>query len=196
MAFGTSALRSLFRGREAAPPPPEVPLYIAVVDIARNPDWFTAGGVPDTIDGRFDMVVLILSLVHLRLETGPRAAVDLSVSLTERFVADMDGTMRQIGIGDLVVGKHIGRLVGALGGRLGAYRAALGEASEPDAFETALVRNLYRGERPGEHALAWTAARARAFHRDLERADLADIMAARLPNLEAQPLASARRLPS
>ena len=74
-----------------------------------------------------------------------------SVWLTELFVDDMDGQLRQEGIGDVVVGKHIGRMVSALGGRLAAYRAALsGEAD----FGEALTRNLYRGEAPAPEALA------------------------------------------
>jgi cytochrome b pre-mRNA-processing protein 3 len=62
-----------------------------------------------------------------------------SVRLTELFVTDMDGQLRESGVGDLVVGKHIGRLMSVLGGRLGAYRAAL--AGQED-LGAALERNL------------------------------------------------------
>src|SRR3546814_14845384 len=66
-----------------------------------------------------------------------------SVWLTELFVDDMDGQLRQIGIGDMIVGKHIGRMMSALGGRLSAYRSGLGAG---ESLEDALVRNLYRSE--------------------------------------------------
>ena len=80
--------------------------------------------MPDTIDGRFDMIAAILALVLLRLEAEGEAGRDPSVLLTEIFIDDMDGTLRQIGIGDYVVGKHVGRMMSALGGRLAAFRDA------------------------------------------------------------------------
>lgn len=137
------------------------PLYNAAVAAARQPGWYLHGRVADTLDGRFDMVALMLSLALLRLEAeGDRYAAE-SALLTELFVDDMDGQLREIGIGDVVVGKHIGRMMSALGGRLGAYRAAL--AGE-EALEDALQRNLYRGAAPGADAVAWTAARLRTLH--------------------------------
>jgi cytochrome b pre-mRNA-processing protein 3 len=133
------------------------PLYAGVIAAAREPHWYMEGGVPDTLDGRFDMVAAILSLVLLRLEA--LGAQTESVKLTELFIEDMDGQIRQIGFGDVVVGKQVGRMVGALGGRLAAYRAGLaGEASLADA----LVRNLYRGEGPAADELAYVEAQLRA----------------------------------
>ncbi|WP_204310223.1 ubiquinol-cytochrome C chaperone family protein, partial [Enterobacter cloacae] len=76
--------------------------------------------------------------------------VPFSTHLTEVFIDDMDGQLRQIGIGDIVVGKHVGKMMGMLGGRLGAYREALAAGG----FDEALVRNLYRGEAPAPAALA------------------------------------------
>ena len=91
------------------------PLYNAVVARGRQPHWYRVGGVADTIDGRFEMIAATLSLViaRLELETEQRRHV---AWLTELFVTDMDGQLREIGIGDMVVGKHIGRMMGALGG--------------------------------------------------------------------------------
>ena len=87
--------------------------------------------------------------VLMRLEQ--QGATQESVWLTELFVDDMDGQLRQEGIGDVVVGKHIGRMVSALGGRISAYRAALaGKADMADA----LRRNLYRGAPVSDAALA------------------------------------------
>jgi len=141
------SFRKLFR---PAPDPREArrPLWQGVVAAARAPHWYRAGGVPDTLDGRFDMICLILSLVLHRIDDDPAQAA-AGVQLTELFVADMDGQIRQIGFGDMVVGKQIGRMVGALGGRLGAYRAADGS----DELRQALVRNLWRGEAPPDAAL-------------------------------------------
>lgn len=126
-------------------------LYDRVIAIARTPHWYESGGVPDTLDGRFDMVAAVLSLVLLRLEDVP-AAGPASARLTERFVTDMDGQMRESGVGDIGVGKHIGKMMGMLGGRLGAYRDGLAA----NDLRGAMARNLYRSGVPGEAAVAHT----------------------------------------
>lgn len=133
------------------------PLWHRVVEIAREKEWYRDCGIADTIAGRFDAITLILSLVLLRMEREP-ALIDPSVRLTELFVEDMDGQLRQGGVGDLVVGKHIGKLMGSLGGRLGAYREAL-EAGE-EAMAQAVARNVTL--RDGGDPLL-VARRARAF---------------------------------
>ncbi|QXQ06988.1 ubiquinol-cytochrome C chaperone family protein [Sphingosinicellaceae bacterium] len=136
--------------------PPGDALYRRIVELARSPSWFQAGGVPDTVDGRFDAVALVLALVMLRLER--EDAARFSVDVTERFIADMDGSLRQMGIGDPTVGKQVGHMVGALGGRLGAYREALaGQAPLAEA----LARNLYRGAAVDPVALAWSEGEVR-----------------------------------
>ncbi|WP_242126715.1 ubiquinol-cytochrome C chaperone family protein [Sphingobium sp. Sx8-8] len=133
------------------------PLYNAIVAEGRQPHWYVEGQVPDTIDGRFDMIVAVLAQALIRLEA--LGAAQESVWLTELFVDDMDGQLRQEGIGDVVVGKHIGRMVSALGGRLAAYRAAL--AGETELAE-ALLRNLYRGQAPSAEALTHVESHLRS----------------------------------
>lgn len=152
------------------------PLYNAVVTQARTLHWYRDGAVPDTIDGRFEMVSAILALVIARLELEAEQRQNIAW-LIELFVADMDGQLREIGIGDMVVGKHMGRMVGALGGRIGAYREGLREGS----FEAALVRNLYRGTEPPAAALDHTAERLRAFYLELHAATAESIVAGKLP---------------
>ena len=130
------------------------PLYDAVIARGREPHWYLAGAVPDTMDGRFDMIASILSLVLIRLEADPEAAT-ASVALTERFIDDMDAQLRQSGIGDVGLGKYVGQMVSMLGGRLGAYRDALAAGD----LRPALIRNLYRGDDPGTAALDHVAGR-------------------------------------
>jgi cytochrome b pre-mRNA-processing protein 3 len=125
------------------------PLYAAVVARARAPHWYLNGAVPDTVDGRFDMVAAVLAFVLLRLEGEPAAAA-LSAAVTERFVDDMDAQLRQGGVGDIMVGKRIGKLMAMLGGRLGAYREGVAGGS----LDEALARNLYRGQPPAPGAVA------------------------------------------
>lgn len=121
-------------------------LYNAIVAEARNPYWYEAGGVEDTINGRFNMLVTLLSLVLMRLEALD-GQDESGVALTELFVDDMDGQMRQEGVGDVVVGKRIGKMVSALGGRLAVMREALGLVGEERniAVDDALTRNVYEG---------------------------------------------------
>jgi cytochrome b pre-mRNA-processing protein 3 len=116
-------LSRLFRKRDDDLAPMR-PLWHRVVEIAREKAWYADHGVADTVPGRFDAITLVLALVLLRMERD-EALMEPSVRLTELFVDDMDGQLRQSGIGDLVVGKHIGKLMGTLGGRLGALREAL-----------------------------------------------------------------------
>lgn len=158
--------RMLGRARR---PVPLSALYEAIVAEAREPDWYRAGAVPDTLDGRFDMVAAVLALVLLRLEAaGPEGAVP-AARLTEIFVADMDGQLRQAGVGDLVVGKHVGRMMGQLGGRLTAYRAGLAEGGD---LAGAVERNIHRGEPVPAAARGHVAARLRALAERLRRRDL------------------------
>ena len=153
-----SALRRALAGANLAVLPGQA-LYNSVVDEARRPDWYIAGAVPDTMDGRFDMVALVLSLVLMRFEAEPGdAPKQLSADLADRFIADMDGSLRQEGIGDQVVGKHIGRMMAALGGRLGADRDA---GADDAALAEALRRNLWRGEAVDDGAVDWVIAETR-----------------------------------
>ena len=136
-------LSRLFRPLMQPAAPPLDPLWRWITTTARRPEWYLAHGVADTVDGRFDMVALVTSLVMLELEARDmRRETSL---LTERFVDDMDGSLRDIGIGDMVIGKHMGRVIGALGGRLGAYRGALAEGGDNAPLAEALARNVYRG---------------------------------------------------
>jgi len=151
-------------------------LYSAVVERARAAHWYQAGGVADTIDGRFDMIAAVLSITLLRIEAEP-GAESFGVALAERFVDDMDPQLREIGIGDIVVGKHVGKMMSMLGGRLGAYRLGLASGS----IDTALLRNLYRDRDPGDAALAHVRSHLLALHAALTQTPLDALKAGRLP---------------
>lgn len=148
------------------------PLYRAVVARGRDPAWYREG-VPDTMDGRFDMIAAVLALVLLRLEAEGAAGRDPSVLLTEIFIDDMDGTLRQIGIGDYVVGKHVGRMMGALGGRLAAFREG--------PFEAAVRRNIFHESPPSDDSVASVAGRLLRLAEALAATDLDTVLAGGLP---------------
>lgn len=144
------------------------PLYERVVTEARMAHWYVEGEVPDTIDGRFAVLATLLALASIRLERGDEAAQRAGIELTERFIADMDAEVRQLGIGDPTVGKQVGGMVGALGGRIGAWRRAL---SGDEDWNEVMIRSLYRGRAPGGAAVAHGAKALRAFWRNLEQSE-------------------------
>jgi cytochrome b pre-mRNA-processing protein 3 len=151
-------------------------LYAALVARARQPHWYLDGAVPDSVDGRFDVIAAVLALVMLRLESDP-AGVAAATHLSEAFVDDMDPQLREIGIGDLLVGKHVGRMMGMLGGRLGAYRDGLAAGD----LKPALVRNLYRGEAPDSAALTHVERELLALRTGLDGIEIDRLIAGDLP---------------
>lgn len=151
------------------------PLWHAVVAHARNPRLYAHCGVADTVPGRFDAITLVLVLVLLRMEADGQLAPHTG-RLAELFVSDMDGQLRESGVGDLVVGKHIGKQMMVLGGRLGALRGALAEADDT-ALLAAIGRNvtMVDGAEP-----ALLAAELRSLAARLAGKDAAAIMAGEL----------------
>lgn len=162
--FGTADPREALR-----------PLWHRTVEISREPEWYADCGVADSVPGRFDMIAAVLALVILRMEREPETARRTAL-LTELFVDDMDGQLRELGVGDVVVGKHVGKLMATLGGRLGAYRAALaGDEAAPLA--EAARRNVTLVEGAAPEALA---ARLRALWAELASTGADDLLAGRI----------------
>lgn len=153
---------------------PTALLYQAIVARGRAPHWYVEGGVPDTLDGRFDMITAILCLVMLRFEALAEPAT--SARLAEDFIADMDAQLRQSGVGDVGIGKHVGQMMALLGGRLGAYREGLAAGD----LTGALTRNLYRGDAPPA-ARAHAAAALMALNTGLGSVCGDALLAGKLP---------------
>jgi cytochrome b pre-mRNA-processing protein 3 len=124
-------------------------LYGAVVAQARSASFYTDYGVPDTVEGRFDLIVLHLVLLLRRLgqEAGLRRS--LGQDLFDEFCRDMDANLREMGVGDLAVPKRMQRFAEAFYGRQSAYGEALAGADR-QAFEKALSRNIYQGREGGD----------------------------------------------
>jgi cytochrome b pre-mRNA-processing protein 3 len=114
-------------------------LYGAVVAQARRPAFYSGAGVPDSLDGRFELVALHVYLALRGLKGGDPAAHALSQGLVDLFFADMDASLREMGAGDLGVGKRVQRMAAGFYGRVAAYDAA----SSANAIKEALKRNLY-----------------------------------------------------
>jgi cytochrome b pre-mRNA-processing protein 3 len=164
------SLLSRLLGKSTDPRADVRPLWHRVVEIAREKAWYAEYGVADTVAGRFDAVTLVLALVMLRMERD-RTLIEPSVHLTELFVDDMDGQLRQSGVGDLVVGKRMGKLMSVLGGRIGALREALPQ--DDAALAEVLVRNVTLIEDADRLALA---AQVRALSRQLDAVSDHDLM--------------------
>jgi cytochrome b pre-mRNA-processing protein 3 len=140
-------------------------LYGAAVATARAPWFFAELGVPDTLDGRFDLVGLHVSLLIRRLRRDPdRRGPALAQAVFDAMFADMDVNLREMGVGDLSVGKRVRAMWEAFHGRAQAYEAAL-DAGDAAALAAALQRNVWRTEgaaTPEADRLAAHALRAAA----------------------------------
>jgi cytochrome b pre-mRNA-processing protein 3 len=125
-------------------------LYGTIVAQARLPAFYRDYRVPDSVDGRFELLVLHLFLLLRRLEVEGSPAQALGQQVFDRFCQDMDQNLREIGIGDLKVPEEMRRVGAAYYGRAKAYEAAL--AAEPNSLAEVLVRNVYN--KCGEPAVA------------------------------------------
>jgi cytochrome b pre-mRNA-processing protein 3 len=136
-------------------------LYAAAVAAARDP-WHCSPtvGAPDSLNGRFDLVGLHVALLirRLRADPDPRGAA-LAQAVFDAMFADMDTNLREMGVGDLAVGKRVKRMWEAFHGRALAYEAAL-DSADPAAMRDALLRNVWRAEAGSPAALAAAAGAA------------------------------------
>ena len=139
-----SALRQLFSPSAVKQQAYEA--YVQVVAQARLPVFYKEWQVEDTLDGRFDLIVLHVFLMLARCddELEREDVQDFSRFLSEAFFADMDRSLREMGASDTGVGIRVKNMAQAFYGRVKAYRDAIGDET---ALADALVRNVYR-ERP------------------------------------------------
>jgi cytochrome b pre-mRNA-processing protein 3 len=118
-------------------------IYGMIVTQAREPFFYRDLGVPDTVNGRFDLLVLHLWVVLRRLKS-IEGGMGLAQALFDRFCDDMDDNLREMGVGDLTVPKRMQAFGEAFYGRTAAYDLALSAGLESLAL--ALCRNIFNGE--------------------------------------------------
>lgn len=169
-----SLLQRLFRPKEDERAPLR-PLWGWIVTMARDPHWYAECGVADSPAGRFDMLSLVTALALIRLEADEEGQLR-TARLTELFVEDLEGQLRQEGIGDPTVGKRMGGLISALGGRIGALREALASADDAPLVEAARRNATFAGEERPE----LLAPGLRALHLRLAATPLAGLLAGEL----------------
>jgi cytochrome b pre-mRNA-processing protein 3 len=122
-------------------------LYTSAVTAAREPVFYRSLGVADTLDGRFDLVCLHAFLLVRRLQRETEPGPALAQAVFDAMFSDMDVSLREMGVGDLSVGRRVRAMWEAFNGRAHAYDAALA-ACDQAALEAALVRNIWRGVAP------------------------------------------------
>ena len=131
--------------------PNATPLYTEIVRQARQPDFYNKLGVPDTYNGRFDLIALHAFIIMRRLKSIGKNGETLSQALFDCMFIDIDKNLREMGVGDLSVGKKIKNLAAAYYGRVKAYEDALLETDE--FLEAAFKRNIYLDSRPSSKQL-------------------------------------------
>jgi cytochrome b pre-mRNA-processing protein 3 len=156
-------MRPLFR---RSPKPTFAALYGVIVAQSRHAAFYEGYGVPDTVLGRFDMIVLHLALVVRRLRQGGDGEKAAAQGAFDAFCRDMDDNLREMGISDQGVPKQMQRVGEAFYGRAQAYDAALDQADDA-ALIAALARNVYAGVDGPEAAAARLAAYVRRVAAEL-----------------------------
>lgn len=153
-------------------------IYEGVVAAARQPAFYLDLGVPDTPDGRFDMISLHAFLVLRRLGRERERTADLGQAVFDLMFFDMDQNLREMGVGDLGVGRMVKSLATAFYGRAEAYEKGL-DADGPEALAEALGRNVYRHGTPESRWLSALAAYVVAVDAALTETTLDTVMSGR-----------------
>lgn len=149
-------------------------LHRRIGEAARQPGLYTALGVPDTVEGRFEALSLHVILVLRRLGQLPPPAADVAQDLVDSVFMQLDASLRELGIGDMGVPKRIKKLGASFYARAGAYGAAL-DAGDRTALAEALARNALDGA--GQEAAVPLAAYVEAAASALSSQDLDGLLA-------------------
>jgi cytochrome b pre-mRNA-processing protein 3 len=120
-------------------------LYVQVVEQARTPALYEALACPDTIEGRFELYTLHLMLLLERLRAGGQATGDISQAVFDTYLKGLDDALREMGVGDLSVGKKMRRLGEAFYGRGKSYDAAVAVLPDVEPLTGLLTRTVYEG---------------------------------------------------
>jgi cytochrome b pre-mRNA-processing protein 3 len=149
--------------------------YRRVVEQARQPGFFTDGGVPDTVDGRFELICLHAFLYLRRLKRERPASAALAQRFFDVMFLDFDRALREMGTGDLSVSREIKRMAEGFYGRIAAYEEGL--AAGDAVLHPALVRNLFGTAAAREGQLAAMAGYLRREAAGLDRQDATALLA-------------------
>ncbi len=154
-------------------------LFKALSTQARQPAFYERLGVADTVEGRFELYVLHLVLVLHRLKGHGAEAAEISQAVFDTFLRNLDEGLRDMGVGDLSVGKKMRRLGEAVYGRIKGYDRAFADADPAGALEALITRTVYQ-DRPDPPPAASMARYASAAVASLAAEPLEQVLQARL----------------
>ncbi len=166
-------------GRSRAEDEATMDLYHAIVAQARQPVLYQRFGVPDTVDGRFEMIVLHSVIFFHRLQRENKAGQSVAQGVFDVFVTDMDRSLREMGVGDLGVPKRMKKVGTSFYGRVDAYGKPL-VANDRAGLAEALQRNLFPDDPVEPVKTEALAAYALAVSAALDRQIFADMAAGRV----------------
>ena len=148
-------------------------LYGAVVAAARQEVLYRDLAVPDTFEGRFEVLTVHASLVARRLQLLPAPGPDLAQDFVDRVFSEFDGTLREMGVGDISVPKRMKTIASAFAGRSSAYIEAL-QSEDTLTLNDVLKRNIYGSSQPADQAVSALAHYVRRFVERLEHMSFSD----------------------
>jgi cytochrome b pre-mRNA-processing protein 3 len=137
-------------------------LHASAVAAARARKLYADMGAPDSVEGRFELLTLHVILLVERLKAEGGAGEGIRQALFDTFISHLDGAMREMGVGDLAMGKRMRKLGEAFYGRASAYAEAFAHLPDLTALQSVLARTLLEGQDTDPGALADYVARARA----------------------------------
>jgi len=153
-------------------------LYATVVAQARQPHFYAAWDVPDTAEGRFEMIALHAFLLLRRLKAERQRTATLAQDFFDLMFADLDRNLREMGIGDTGIGKRVKAMAQSFYGRIAAYDAGLADGDA--ALGDALSRNVFRGQAAAGGRPLELAAYVRRQAAYLDSQDCTNLLAGRL----------------
>ena len=152
-------------------------LYALIVRAARRQHFYRMRGVPDTLDGRFELLALHTILVCRRLAAEAEAGARLGQHVFDLMIEDLEVNLRELSVNDPSLGRRIKEMARAFYGRRDAYAAAL-DGGDRSALERAVARNLYGTVAPAQDDVAWAADYVEAAAQMLDRQPLSALAAA------------------
>lgn len=172
-------IMSLFRKDQKSGLPHSI--YDEIVKQARNPWFYAECGAPDTVEGRFELLTIHVYLVLQRLKNQGEEATQLSQKIFDVFFENMDDSLREMGVGDLSVGKKIRIMAEAFYGRVGAYEECINKQSVKPLSQ-AISRNVFAKENAaGATAIADYLRQAKAM---FEKTPIDKILSGEIPRID------------
>jgi cytochrome b pre-mRNA-processing protein 3 len=147
-------------------------IYVAIVNQSRQEEFYLNFEVADTVEGRFDMILLHAFVVMRKLKADGDKTATFAQAIYDLMFADMDQNLREMGIGDMGLAKRVPRMAEAFYGRIEAYEAGLTADDDDATLKAALDRNLYRKTLASDESLSVMAQYLRQEAKNLENQDI------------------------